>query len=79
MEYIVLVLFFAMWFAAAISIIPNIAPYANELETWKQIVVSAVVIVGAPFMLIVQAIELILDTFLAEGWNDDDDNGQPRV
>lgn len=75
MEYIVLVLFFAMWFAAAISIIPNIAPYANELETWKQIVVSAVVIVGAPFMLIVQAIELILDTFLAEGWNDDD----PRV
>ena len=78
MEYIVLVLFFAMWFAAAISIIPNIAPYANELETWKQIVVSAVVIVGAPFMLIVQAIELILDTFLAEGWNDDDD-GQPRV
>ena len=78
MEYIVLVLFFAMWFAAAISIIPNIAPYANELETWKQIVVSAVVIVGAPFMLIVQAIELILDTFLAEGWNDDND-GQPRV
>lgn len=78
MEYIVLVLFFAMWFAAAISIIPNIAPYANELETWKQIVVSAVVIMGAPFMLIVQAIELILDTFLAEGWNDDDD-GQPRV
>ena len=75
MEHIVLVLFFAMWFAAAISIIPNIAPYANELETWKQIVVSAVVIVGAPFMLIVQAIELILDTFLAEGWNDDD----PRV
>lgn len=73
MEYIVLVLFFAMWFAAAISIIPNIAPYANELETWEQIVVSAVVIVGAPFMLIVQAIELILDTFLAEGWNDDDD------
>ena len=74
MEYI----FFAMWFAAAISILPNIAPYANELEIWKQIIVSAVVIVGAPFMLIAQAIELILDTFLAEGWNDDDDE-QPRV
>lgn len=25
-------------------------------------------------MLIVQAIELILDVFLEEGWNDDDDN-----
>ena len=75
MEYIVLILFLAMWFAAAISIMPNIAPYANELETWKQIVVSVVVIMGAPFMLITQAIELILDTFLAEGWNNDDDDG----
>jgi hypothetical protein len=74
MEYIMIILFFAMWFASAISVISNIAPYANELETWKQIVVSAVVIVGAPFMLIVQAIELILDIFLEEGWNDDDDN-----
>ena len=25
-------------------------------------------------MLIAQAIELILDAFLAEGWNDDDDD-----
>lgn len=74
MNYIMIVLFFAMWFASAISIIPNIAPYANELEIWKQIIVSIVIIVGAPFMLIVQAIELILDIFLEEGWNDDDDN-----
>lgn len=74
MNYIIIVLFFAMWFASTISIISNIAPYVNELEIWKQIVVSIVIIVGAPFMLIVQAIELILDAFLAEGWNDDDDD-----
>ena len=74
MNYIMIVLFFAMWFASAISVISNIVPYANDLETWKQIIVSIVVILGAPFMLIVQAIELILDIFLEEGWNDDDDN-----
>ena len=74
MNYIMIVLFFTMWFASAISVISNIAPYANDLETWKQIIVSIVVILGAPFMLIVQAIELILDIFLEEGWNDDNDN-----
>lgn len=69
-----MVLFFVMWFAQTISIIPNIAPYANNLKIWQQIFVSIIIIVGTPFMLIVQAIELILDVFLEEGWNDDDDN-----
>lgn len=74
MNYIIIVLLFAMWFASVISIISNIVPYANDLKIWQQIVVIIVIIVGAPFMLIVQAIELILDIFLEEGWNDDDDN-----
>ena len=74
MNYIIIVLFFAMWFASAISMIPNIIPYANELGIWQQIFVSIIIIIGAPFMLIVQAIELILDAFLVEGWNDDDDD-----
>ena len=76
MSYIIIVLFFAMWFASAISIIPNIIPYANDLKIWQQIVVSIIIIMGAPFMLIVQAIELILDAFLEEGWNDDDDDNK---
>lgn len=74
MNYIIIVLFFAMWFASAISMIPNIIPYANELGIWQQIFVSIIIIIGTPFMLIVQAIELILDAFLVEGWNDDDDD-----
>ena len=45
-------IFFVIWFAVAISIIPNIAPYANDLSFWKQAVVSIVAILGAPFMLI---------------------------
>ena len=72
MNYIILLLFFIMWFAAAISIIPTIAPYAKELSVRQQLFISAIIIIGAPFMLVTQAIELILDAFLAEGWNDDD-------
>ena len=63
-----------LWFAAAISIMPNIAAYANDLSFWRQAIVAIVAILGAPFMLVTQAIELILDAFLAEGWNNDDDD-----
>lgn len=71
---IILIIVYILWFAAAISIIPNIAPYANDLSFWKQAIVAIVAILGAPFMLVTQAIELILDAFLAEGWNNDDDD-----
>ena len=71
---ITLIIVYILWFAAAISIMPNIAPYANNLGFWKQAIVALVVILGAPFMLVTQAIELILDAFLAEGWNNDDDD-----
>lgn len=67
------IILYILWFATAISIMPNIAPYTNDLSFWKQAIVTIVVILGAPFMLVAQAIELILDMFLAEGWNDDDD------
>ena len=68
------IIIYILWFAAAISILPNIAPYANDLSFWKQVIVAIVAILGAPFMLVTQAIELILDAFLAEGWNNDDDD-----
>ena len=71
---ITLIIVYILWFAAAISIMPNIAPCANDLSFQKQAFVAIVAILGAPFMLVTQAIELILDAFLAEGWNNDDDD-----
>ena len=61
------------WFSAATSIIGNIGPFTNKLETWKQIIIIIIIFIGTPFMLVTQAIELILDVFLEEGWNDDND------
>ena len=65
------IIVYILWFAAAISIMPSIAPYANDLSFWKQAIVA---ILGAPFMLVTQVIKLILDAFLAERWNNDDDD-----
>lgn len=49
---ITLIIVYILWFAAAISVMPNIAPYANDLSFWKQAIVAMVVILGAPFMLV---------------------------
>ena len=46
------IIVYILWFAAAISIMPNIAPYANDLSFWKQSIVAIVAILGAPFMLV---------------------------
>lgn len=62
-----------LWFAAAISVMAEVAPHTKSLSFWKKIIVAAILIAGAPFMLVVQALELILDIFLEEGWNDNDD------
>lgn len=69
---IALIIIEILWLTAAILIVPNIAPYANDLNLWQQAIVVVIVVIGAPFMLITQAIELVLDIFLTDGWNDDE-------
>lgn len=61
-----------LWFAVAVVIMDNIADYIYDLTSWQQIIVGIVIIIGAPFMIITQAIEFILDCFLEKGWRDDD-------
>jgi hypothetical protein len=61
-----------MWFGAALSIMPTVAPAAKILKNWEQFVVALIIIIGAPFMLFVQGLEMVLGCFLGEGWDDDD-------
>ena len=76
MIYIMYIIILIMWFGAALSVIPSVAPAAMNLKNWEQFVVALIIIIGAPFMLFVQGLEMILECFLGEGWDDDDD-GQP--
>ena len=71
---LIIILFILMWFAAATQIIGNIAPYSNQAGWVKQLIICAVVLFGTPFMMITQCIEFILDSFLEEGWKDDEDD-----
>lgn len=61
-----------MWYAAAISAMSNLTPYVFELPFWHRVAVYIIVLVGSPFMLVVQALEILLEHFLPGGWQDDD-------
>ena len=72
MNYIMYIFILLMWFGASLSIMPTVAPAAKELKFWEQTIVATIIIIGAPFMLFVQGLELLLGCFLGEGWDDDD-------
>ena len=72
MNYIMYIIILIMWFGASLSIIPSVAPAAKNLKKREQFVVALIIIIGAPFMLFVQGLEMVLECFLGEGWGDDD-------
>ena len=72
MNYIMYIIILLMWFGASLSVMQTVAPAAKNLKFWEQMIVATVIIVGAPFMLFVQGLELLLSCLLGEGWDDDD-------
>ena len=68
------IFFTIIWLTAAISILGNLYPYMTELSWGKRFFIGGIVLLGAPFMIITQGIETILDFFI-EGWNDSDKFG----
>lgn len=68
------ILLLVLWMAIAIPIAANIAPYASSIGLRRQIIVIVLVIIGAPIMLLAQSLELLLDNYLEEGWNSDDED-----
>ena len=63
-----------IWCVIAINIANNIIPYTEDLCFWKKMVVGIIIFIGAPFLLFTELIEILLDYFLEEGWNNDDED-----
>ena len=63
-----------LWFALTASMLYGLAPYAEHLNAGGRIILIIIVAIGTPFMFITQGIETILDSLLAEGWDDDDED-----
>ena len=71
---ITIVASFGVWAAAIISMMVETAPYATHLNFGQKIVVLLIIVIGTPFMMVSQGLELLLGQFLQEGWDDDDED-----
>ena len=71
---IIIIVAFGIWIAAIISMMIETAPYATHLNFGQKIVVLFIIVLGTPFMMISQGLELLLGQFLQEGWDDDDED-----
>ena len=62
-----------LWAACSLLIMTQYAPYCSELSTGDYILAGIIFIIGGPFFVITNELEMILDMILPEGW--DQQNG----
>ena len=74
MSIIMIIIIYIVWIAIAVSMMSNISPYAYELKFWHKVVVFLTILIGAPIILLAQAIEAIIQSFMPDGWEDDDND-----
>ena len=62
-----------LWMTLAALVIIQYAPYCNELTFIQQLIVCIIFILIGPIILFSSIFEVLLDCFMPEGWNDNDD------
>lgn len=67
MEAIIIIL----WSILSLLVMIQYAPYCKDLDPADQAMVGIIFLVGGPFFAIANILEMLLDCFLPEGW----DNG----
>ena len=72
---ILVLVLIVMWISLSFNLMVGIIPYALDLNIIEKIVVAVIITLGTPFLFIAQNIEVILNLFLPEGWNDEDEPG----
>ena len=63
-----------LWVSFSIGMIFDLTEYIKELTVSEQVAVLIILILGAPILYLSSGIIRLLDQFLEEGWDDDDDD-----
>lgn len=62
-----------LWCVMGLLIACQYAPYCAELKWWEQGIVCVIFLVGGPFFIVANIMESLLNVFLPEGWDDDNE------
>jgi hypothetical protein len=60
-----------LWAIISLLIMIQYAPACKDLSNNDKLIVGIIFMIGGPFFAIVNILEVFLDCFLPEGWDDD--------
>lgn len=63
-----------LWISFSIGMIFDLTEYIRKLNALEQVAVLIILILGAPILYLSSGIVSLLDQFLEEGWDNDDDD-----
>lgn len=70
-----LIIITILWGIMAAFLLIQNAEFCVELNIIDKIIVGIILVLGAPMLILASVLQSILNLFLPEGWdNDDDDN-----
>lgn len=69
-----LIIITILWGIMAAFLLIQNAEFCVELNTIDKIIVGVILALGAPILILASVLQSILNLFLPEGWDNDDDN-----
>lgn len=69
-----LIIITILWGIMAAFLLIQNAEFCVELNAIDKIIVGAILVLGAPILILASVLQSILNLFLPEGWDNDDDN-----
>lgn len=73
------VLILIFWGIMSLFMLCSVAPNCDGLSWESKITITIIIAIGGPFLIVAAIIESLLNSILPEGWNDDDDDEEPKV
>lgn len=70
-----LIIIIVLWLSITINYFSPMAESAKEMKWWENIALLIIIFIGAPLLFVAQAIQVLLECLLPEGWGDDDKCG----
>lgn len=69
-----LIIITILWGIMAAFLLIQNAEFCVELNIIDKIIVGVILVLGAPILILASVLQSILNLFLPEGWDNDDDN-----
>ena len=66
------IILFIVWIGFSGLFLIKYAPMCSELSLPNKVCVYFILVIGGPFFVVSNLLEIMLDGFLPEGWDDDD-------